>query len=192
MTVKKHTLIALVEDSPGVLNRIASLFRRRGYNIESLTVGGSEQPGVSRMTIVVDGTNTDIDQVEKQLYKLIPVLKVSEVEDEAAIERELALIKVNATAATRSEIMQIVDIFRAQIVDVATDTLIVQVVGEEDKIEALINLLRPFGVREMVRSGRVAMSRGIRKPLQVADDAVALVDHRLPPRRQRVTVSAYT
>jgi len=187
----KHTLVALVEDSPGVLNRVASLFRRRGYNIDSLTVGHSETPGVSRMTIVVDAAGIEIDQVEKQLYKLIPVIKVSEVEDDVAIERELALIKVAANTANRSEIMQITDIFRARIVDVASDSVIVEVVGEEDKVEALINLLRPFGIREMVRSGRVAMSRGIRKPLQLEDDAAAS-DRRQVPRQHRVGTAAYT
>jgi acetolactate synthase-1/3 small subunit len=187
----KHTLVALVEDSPGVLNRISSLFRRRGYNIESLTVGHSEVGGVSRMTIVVDGANTDIDQVQKQLYKLIPVLKVSEVEDAVAIERELALIKVTANGGNRSEIMQIAEIFNARIVDVATDSMIVEVVGEEDKVEAILNLLRPYGLKEMVRSGRVAMSRGIRKPLQFEEDATAS-DRRQVPRQHRVGTAAYT
>jgi acetolactate synthase-1/3 small subunit len=149
-----------MEDKPGVLNRISSLFRRRNFNIESLTVGHSETPGISRMTIVSEGDSTIIEQVEKQLYKLINVTKVTNVTDEPTVIRELALIKVTASGATRSEITGLVDIFRAKVVDVAPDSLMIEITGTEDKVESLANLLRPFGLREMVRTGRVAMVRG--------------------------------
>jgi acetolactate synthase-1/3 small subunit len=156
----RHTLVALMEDKPGVLNRISSLFRRRNFNIESLTVGHSETPGISRMTIVSEGDSTIIEQVEKQLYKLINVTKVTNVTDEPTVIRELALIKVTASGAARSEITGLVDIFRAKVVDVAPDSLMVEITGTEDKVDSLANLLRPFGIREMVRTGRVAMVRG--------------------------------
>ena len=160
MTDTKHTLVALVEDKPGVLNRIASLFRRRGFNIQSLAVGGSEHPGLSRMTIVVVGDSAQVEQVRKQLEKLINVVKVSDITAEDMVTRELALIKVKATASTRSEIMQIVDIFRANIVDVAPGSLTVEVTGDEDKVNSLIGLLREFGVKEIARTGRIALTRG--------------------------------
>jgi acetolactate synthase-1/3 small subunit len=156
----RHTLVALMEDKPGVLNRISSLFRRRNFNIESLTVGHSETPGISRMTIVSEGDRAIIEQVEKQLYKLINVTKVTNVTDEPTVIRELALIKVTASGAARSEITGLVDIFRAKVVDVAPDSLMVEITGTEDKVDSLANLLRPFGIREMVRTGRVAMVRG--------------------------------
>jgi acetolactate synthase-1/3 small subunit len=156
----RHTLVALMEDKPGVLNRISSLFRRRNFNIESLTVGHSEMPGISRMTIVSEGDSTIIEQVEKQLYKLINVTKVTNVTDEPTVIRELALINVTASGAARSEITGLVDIFRAKVVDVAPDSLMVEITGTEDKVDSLANLLRPFGIREMVRTGRVAMVRG--------------------------------
>ncbi|MFQ6058787.1 MAG: acetolactate synthase small subunit [Anaerolineae bacterium] len=156
----KHTLIALVEDKPGVLNRVASLFRRRNFNIASLTVGHSETPDISRMTIVVDGAKTGIQQVERQLAKLINVTEVQDVTHEPTVIRELALIKVSATAPTRAEIVQLVDIFRAKIVDVAAESLVIEITGPEDKIDSLVGLLQPFGIREMVRTGRVAMVRG--------------------------------
>jgi acetolactate synthase-1/3 small subunit len=156
----KHTLIALMEDKPGVLNRVASLFRRRNFNIESLTVGHSETPGISRMTIVVGATHTGIEQAEKQLYKLVNITKVSDVSHEPTVIRELALIKVHAAAPTRAEIMQLVDIFRAKVVDVAAESLTIEITGPEDKVDSLVQLLRPFGIKEMVRTGRVAMVRG--------------------------------
>jgi len=156
----KHTLIALMEDEPGVLNRVASLFRRRNFNIESMTVGHSETPGISRMTIVVDADHAGIEQVEKQLYKLVNITKVSDVSHEPTVIRELALIKVHATASTRAEIMQLVDIFRAKVVDVATESLTIEITGLEDKVDSLVQLLRPFGIKELVRTGRVAMVRG--------------------------------
>ena len=157
----KHTIVALVEDRPGCLNRVSSLFRRRSFNIESLTVGHSEMPGLSRMTIVVDGAATIVEQVTKQLYKLIDVVKVSDITDDTSVHRELALIKVHTTTSTRSEIIEIVDIFRANIVDVAHDSLIVEVTGTEDKIDSLLQLLRSFGIQEVARTGKIAMVRGM-------------------------------
>ena len=166
MAPTKHTLVALVEDRPGVLNRMASLFRRRGFNIESIAVGHSEIPHLSRMTIVVDGTTTSVEQVRKQLDKVIDVVRVSEISGNE-VTRELALIKVKATSTTRSEIMQIVDIFRANIVDVGADSVTVEVTGDEEKINSLFSLLRGFGIRELARTGRIAMNRGGSSPLQV-------------------------
>jgi len=160
LTNTKHTLVALVEDKPGVLNRIASLFRRRSFNIQSLAVGGSEQSGLSRMTIVAVGDSAQIEQVRKQLDKLINVVRVADITEEDMVTRELALIKVKATALTRSEIMQIVDIFRANIVDVAPGSLTVEVTGDEDKLDSLIRLLRDFGVKEVSRTGKIALTRG--------------------------------
>jgi acetolactate synthase-1/3 small subunit len=155
-----RTLVAWVEDKPGVLNRVASLFRRRAFNIESLTVGHTEEPGVSRMTIVVDGERTDTEKVVQNLYKLVNVIKVEDVTDQPAVMRDLALIKVRASNGQRSEVMQIVETFRARVVDLGLETLTVEVTGTEDKIDGLCQILRPFGVVEMVRTGRVAMVRG--------------------------------
>ena len=160
MTNTKHTLVALVEDKPGVLNRIASLFRRRAFNIQSLAVGGSEHPGLSRMTIVVGGDAAQVEQVRKQLEKLINVVKVSDITEEDMVSRELALIKVKTTTSTRSEIMQIVGIFRANIVDVGPNSLTVEVTGGEDKVHSLLELLSGFGVKELSRTGRIALTRG--------------------------------
>lgn len=159
MATPKHTLVALVEDKPGVLTRMASLFRRRGFNIESIAVGHSELPHLSRMTIVVSGPSGIVEQVRKQVDKIIDVIRVIEIKNDDMIARELALIKVKATAATRSEIMQIVDIFRANIVNVTADLVTVEVTGDEEKIESLYSLLSGFGIKEMVRTGRIAMSR---------------------------------
>lgn len=156
----KHTVVALVEDRPGVLTRVASLFRRRGFNIHSLAVGTTEEQGISRMTIVVDGDNGIVEQVEQQLYKLIDVVKVSDITNEDAVIRELALVKVHCEASTRREVLDLVEMFRAQVVDVSPDSLIIQIVAEEDRFDALAELLRPYGVLEMVRTGRVAMLRG--------------------------------
>lgn len=160
MSNTKHTLVALVEDKPGVLNRIASLFRRRGFNIQSLAVGGSEHPGVSRMTIVTGGDSAEVEQVRKQLDKLINVVRLTDITEENLVARELALIKVKSAASTRSEIIQIVDIFRANIVDVASDSLTVEVTGDEDKINSLFELLRGFGIKEVARTGKIALTRG--------------------------------
>jgi acetolactate synthase-1/3 small subunit len=160
MAVTKHTLVALVEDRPGVLNRMVSLFRRRGFNIESIAVGSSEIPHLSRMTIVVSGSDPTIEQVRKQSDKIVSVIKVSDITGEDSVTRELALIKVRATPATRSEIIQIVDVFRASIVDVSPDSMVIEVTGDADKIASLFKLLRGFGIKEMNRTGLVAMTRG--------------------------------
>ena len=171
MATAKHTLVALVENKPGVLNRMASLFRQRSFNIESIAVGHSEQPHLSRMTIVVDGAATMVEQVRKQLDKIIDVVKVSDITGDDMIARELALIKVRATSSTRSEIMQIVDIFRANIVDVASDSVTIEVTGDEKKINSLFNLLRGFDIKEIARTGRIAMTRGGANPLRVEKES---------------------
>jgi len=155
-----HTLIALVEDKPGVLTRVASMFRRRGFNIVSLAVGNSEQPGLSRMTFVVSGDDYTVGQVAKQLDKLIDVIEVADISGESIVTRELALIKVETTPMTRGEIIQIVNLFRANIIDVGSQSMVIEITGEEDKINALHNLLAPFGIVEMLRTGLVAMVRG--------------------------------
>ena len=160
METKKYTISMLVEDRAGVLNRVASLFRRRNFNIQSLAVGGSEQPGLSRMTVVVAADPAQVEQVRKQLDKLINVVKVSDITDADIVARELALIKVAATSSSRSGIIQIVDIFRANIVDVAADSVIVEVTGDEDKVNSLLELLHGFGIKEVVRTGRIALTRG--------------------------------
>ena len=160
MAPTKHTLVALVEDKPGVLNRIASLFRRRGFNIESITVGSTEEARVSRMTIVVDGATTAVEQVRKQLEKVIEVIKVADITHDQMVARELVLVKVKASAQTRSEIIQIVDIFRGNIVDVSSNSVVIEVTGDEDKIVSLLDLLKGFGVKEIARTGRLAMVRG--------------------------------
>jgi len=149
-----------MEDKPGVLGRVVNLFRRRNYNIESLSVGHSETPGISRMTVVVYGNDAVIEQVAKQLYKIVNVTKVSDISTEAAVFRELALLKVHATSATRAEIKQLADIFRARIIDVYPESMILEITGTEDKVDSLINMLRPFGIKELARTGRVAMVRG--------------------------------
>jgi acetolactate synthase-1/3 small subunit len=156
----QHTLIALVEDKPGVLNRVASLFRRRNFNIESLNVGRTENPAVSRMTIVMDSDALDARKVEANLYKLVNVIDVQEVINQHAVTRDLALIKVKANPEQRAEIANLASIFRARIVDVAPDSVIVEITGTEDKIESLIELLKPTGIVELVRTGQVAMMRG--------------------------------
>jgi acetolactate synthase-1/3 small subunit len=156
----KHTLIAWMEDKPGVLNRVAGLFRRRNFNIESLTVGHSETLGISRMTFVVDGDARQLSQVQTQLAKLINVTEVQDVTNEPTVIRELALVKVHADSTNRAEILQLVDIYRASIVDVAMDSLVIQITGPEDRVNSLLSLLDNFGIKEMVRTGRVAMVRG--------------------------------
>jgi len=156
----KHTLVALVEDKPGVLSRVITLFRRRNFNIESISVGHTEIQDISRMTLVVDGAKTQVEQVTKQLYKVINVRKVSDVTEDPTVDRELALIKVAAKAATRSEIMQVVDVFHGKVLDVATGSIMIEVTGEEEKIDSLVNLLRGYGIKEMVRTGKVCMVRG--------------------------------
>ena len=156
----RHTFVVHVEDKPGVLNRVASLFRRRAFNIESLTVGHTETDGVSRMTIVV---NTDVNgarRIEANLYKLVNVLRVTDLTGQAAVIRDLTLIRVAASRETRTHVMQLVDTFRARVVDVAPDSLIIEATGTEEKVDGLLRVLRPFGVLEMVRTGRIAMARG--------------------------------
>ncbi|WP_456369625.1 acetolactate synthase small subunit [Geoglobus sp.] len=155
----RHTIAALVENRPGVLARVAGLFRRRGFNIESLAVGVTEKEGISRMTIVVAGDDRTIEQVTKQLNKLIEVIKVSDVSTNA-VERELALIKVATTPQTRGEIIEIANIFRARIVDVSRDSFIVEITGDEDKVNAFIDLMRQYGIKEVARTGKIAMQRG--------------------------------
>ena len=160
MAVTKHTLTALVENRPGVLNRMVSLFRRRGFNIESIVVGRSEQPDKSRVTLVVNGSAAMVEQVRKQLDKVVEVDKVVDITGSDIVARELALIKVRATSASRSEIIEVVDIFKASIVDVAADSVTIEVTGEERKIDSLLNLIRGFGLKEVARTGRIAMTRG--------------------------------
>ena len=157
---EQHTLVALVEDKPGVLTKVASMFRRRGFNIASLAVGTSEKQSLSRMTFVVNGDDYTVGQVAKQLDKLIEVIEVSDITNEPIVTRELALIKVETTSITRGEIIQIVNLFRANIIDVASESMVIEITGEEDKVNALHNLLAPFGIIEMLRSGLVAMVRG--------------------------------
>ena len=163
-----HTLAVYVEDKPGVLNRVASLFRRRAFNIDSLTVGHTEQPGVSRMTIVCDVDEASIRRVEANVYKLVNVLRVDDLTERASVERELAMMKVAATPENRAQILQLADVFRARVVDVSAESLIVETTGTGEKIDRLLDVLRPYGVLEMARTGRVAMARGLRSSASVA------------------------
>jgi acetolactate synthase I/III small subunit len=167
MDSAKHTLVALVEDKPGVLNRMVSLFRRRGFNIASIAVGSSEVPNLSRVTFVVDGSLLMVEQVRKQLGKVVDVVKVSDITNEDIVIRELALIKVKANSTSRSEIIQIVDIFRADIIDVSADSLTIEITGTEDKIDSLMDLLKTFGIKEIARTGRIAMTRGITSSVEI-------------------------
>jgi len=162
----KHTVAILVENKPGVLTRVAGLFSRRGFNIESLAVGVTENADTSRMTIVVSGDDRILEQVMKQLNKLIDVIRVSDIPPEESVNRELALIKVGVDSQTRAEVMQIVDVFRAKIVDVGIKSLVVEVTGDESKINAMEQLLRQFGIKEMVRTGKIAMNRGAKSVQQ--------------------------
>jgi acetolactate synthase-1/3 small subunit len=157
--MEKHTLIALMEDKPGVLNRVSNLFRRRNYNIRSLAVGHSETQDISRMTVVVDGDNRVVEQVVKQLGKLVNVTDVLDVTDKPAVIRELALVKVKAGAGKRSEIIELAQVFRGRIVDVGPDSMTVEITGAEDRVNSLVSLLRPYGIEELARTGRVAMVR---------------------------------
>ena len=154
------TFVVHVADRPGVLNRIASLLRRRGYNIDSLTVGHTDLSGISRMTVVVEAHPEAASRIEANIYKLVHVQKVENVTDVATVSRDLSLIKVATTIETRSQVMQLVDVFRARIVDVAPESLIVEITGTEEKIDGLVEMLRPFGVIEMARTGRLSMARG--------------------------------
>jgi acetolactate synthase-1/3 small subunit len=160
--VSTHTLSVLVENRPGVLARIASLFSRRGFNIESLAVGPTEHSDISRMTVVVDVEDLPLEQVTKQLNKLIEVIKVVELEPGSSVQRELLLVKVRADLTTRSHVLETVQLFRAKVVDVSTDSVTIEATGDADKLAALMRLLEPFGVRELVQSGMVAVGRGPR------------------------------
>ena len=177
--MSKHTIVALVQNRPGVLNRIASKWRQRGFNIESLAVGHSEIPGLSRMTFTVDGTTTDVDQVLKQMDKIVEVVKVSDLTEHEMVHRELALMKVAAGTEQRSAIIDIVEVFRAKVVDVAPETLVVEALGTEDKVDAIIEMLRPYGIKELVRTGRIAMTRGSATPMAV--DGKQFESHRFRP-----------
>jgi acetolactate synthase I/III small subunit len=170
------TFAVYVENKPGVLTRVASLFRRRAFNIESLTVGHTDKPGVSRMTIVVDTDELGARRLEAHIYKLVNVVRVENITAAPAVFRDLAMIKVAASAESRTHIMQLVDVFRARVVDVAPDSLIIEITGTEDKIDGLLEVLRPYGVLEMVRTGRVAMARGARSASAAADGTVGPAD----------------
>jgi len=160
--MSRHTLSVLVENKPGVLARIAGLFSRRGFNIDSLAVGPTEHPEVSRMTIVVNVEDSPLEQVTKQLNKLVEVIKIVELDGAASVSRELLLVKVKADATTRGQVLEVVQLFKAKVVDVATDAITVQVVGNQDKLEDFLRIVEPFGVRELVQSGMVAIGRGSR------------------------------
>jgi acetolactate synthase-1/3 small subunit len=167
----QHTFVVYVEDKPGVLTRVASLFRRRSFNIESLTVGHTEKPGVSRMTIVVDTDEFGARRLEAHLYKLVNVILVENITESPSVSRDLAMIKVAANFESRSQVLQLAHVFRARVVDVATESIIVEITGAEDKIDGLLEVLRPYGVLEMVRTGRVAMSRGAKAAAAVTSTA---------------------
>ncbi|TWG97352.1 acetolactate synthase small subunit [Nocardioides sp. J9] len=158
----QHTLSVLVEDKPGVLARISALFSRRGFNITSLAVGPTEHPEISRMTIVVNVESSPLEQVTKQLNKLVEVIKIVELDPAASVNRELVLVKVGATAENRSQVLDVVQLFRAKVIDVASDAITMQVVGNADKIADFLRVLEPFGIRELVQSGMVAIGRGSR------------------------------
>ncbi|MCO6007474.1 acetolactate synthase small subunit [Actinoallomurus purpureus] len=160
--MSRHTLSVLVENKPGILARVASLFSRRGFNIDSLAVGTTEHPDISRMTIVVNVEELPLEQVTKQLNKLVNVIKIVELDSSASVQRELILIKVRADAETRSQVLETVQLFRAKVVDVATDAVTIEATGSRDKLEALIRILEPFGIKELVQSGMVAIGRGAR------------------------------
>jgi len=160
--MSRHTLSVLVEDQPGVLARIAGLFSRRSFNIESLAVGPTEHSGVSRITIVVNVDDSPLEQVTKQLNKLVNVIKIVELEPAQSVQREIMLVKVRADADTRSHVLETVQLFRAKVVDVSTDAVTIEATGNAEKLEALLRVLEPFGVRELVQSGMVALGRGSR------------------------------
>lgn len=174
MTVRSHTLVVLVEDKPGVMNRIVSLFRQRGFNIDSIAVGHSETPGLSRITLVAQGDDRKIEQLVKQLYKILEVIKITDVTDENPIQRELALIKVTATERNRSDIIRLVtDVYQARIVDATPDSLVIEVTGPPEKVDSLITMVRSYGIKEIARSGVIAMARGARVVAPTAQPVVA-------------------
>ena len=164
-----HTFVVYVDNKPGVLNRVASLFRRRSFNIESLTVGQTEHPGISRMTVVVDTDGYGARRLEAHLYKLVPVKRVDDITASSAIVRDLALIKVAAAADARAHVMQLVEVYRARVVDVSPESLVIETTGAEEKIDSLLEVLKPYGIIEMVRTGRVAMARGTRRVVRSAE-----------------------
>lgn len=159
----RHVLSIIVENKPGVLARVSALFARRGYNIDSLAVGETEDPSVSRITLVVSGDESILEQIVKQLHKLIDVVKIVDLTQTSYVDREMLLIRLNVTPATRPEIMQIVDIFRARIVDVSNKSMVIEATGNEGKVGAIADLLRRFGIKEIVRTGKIALSRGDKK-----------------------------
>ncbi len=171
--MNRHTLSVLVENKPGVLARVAGLFFRRGFNIDSLAVGPTEHPSISRMTIVVDVEDLPLEQVTKQLNKLVNVLKIVELEPQSSVQRELLLVKVKADLTTRSHVLETVQLFRAKVVDVAPDAVTIEATGNSDKLAALLRVLEPFGVKELVQSGMVAIGRG---PRSMTDRALRPVD----------------
>jgi acetolactate synthase-1/3 small subunit len=175
--MSRHTLSVLVEDQPGVLARIASLFSRRGFNIESLAVGPTEHQGMSRMTIAVSVDDLPLEQVTKQLNKLVNVLKVVELESTSSVQRELLMVKVRADSETRSQVLETVQLFRAKVVDVSPDAVVIEATGNAEKLEALLRVLEPFGVKELVQSGMVAMGRG---PRSITDRAQRAADRATP------------
>jgi len=162
MTTNQHTITVLVDNKPGVLSRVSGLFSRRGYNIESLAVSITENPELSRMTLVVNGDEQEVEQITKQLHKLIEVSKVQDYINIPIIARELALIKVNALVENRTALLQLVDVFRGRVIDMSEKTFVIELTGGNDKIDAFEKLLEPYGIRELVRTGRIAMARGVR------------------------------
>ncbi len=171
--MSRHTLSVLVEDKPGVLARVASLFSRRGFNIESLAVGPTELPEISRMTIVVNVEGLPLEQVTKQLNKLINVLKIVELDPEASVQREIMLVKVRSDLETRSHILETAQLFRAKVVDVSQEAVTIEATGKADKLQALLKVLEPFGIKELVKSGMVAVGRG---PRSISDRALRSID----------------
>ncbi|MBA2278403.1 MAG: acetolactate synthase small subunit [Chloroflexia bacterium] len=175
-----HTLVVLVEDQPGVLNRVVSLLRRRSFNIDSIAVGHSEQPGLSRMTLVVAGEDAEVEQVGKQLYKLLEVVKVTDLPEATSLTREMVMVKVAAKAQARSEVLQVAQIFGARVLDATPSTLMLEATGNEEQIDSFLTMMRTFGIRELVRTGRVAMSRsGVKSQGRIdriADGAFAVAD----------------
>jgi acetolactate synthase-1/3 small subunit len=176
--MSKHTLSVLVENKPGVLARIAGLFSRRGFNIDSLAVGPTEHPEVSRMTIAVSVEDSPLEQVTKQLNKLVEVIKIVELDPGASVSRELLLVKLKADASTRGQVLEVVQLFKAKVVDVATDAVTVQVVGNQDKLDDFLRIVEPFGVRELVQSGMVAIGRGSRS---ISERTLRPVSVSVPP-----------
>lgn len=164
-----HTLVIIVENKPGVLNRVASLFRRRNYNIESLTVGRTDIPGLSRMTITVEGDSDHVERLTSYLYKLVNVIQVEDLTEKRMVSRDLALIKVNTTSEKRTEIFQMIEIFRARVIDVTNTSLVVEITGTNEKVNGFIDIMKPLGIVEMVRTGAVAMERGTESLLNLAE-----------------------